>query len=97
MKGREQFPANGRKGRKTMANYEMTMELIGGRREELSQPEFIGEGLHTIDEAIDAANDAVEYVGGGVSFVGIYRDDVYVGYVQDGKFYRDCDCDIELD
>lgn len=80
-----------------MANYSMTMEFIGGRREELSRPEFIGEGLHTIDGAIDAANDAVEYVGGGVSLVDIYCDDVYVGYVQDGKFYRDCDCGIELD
>ena len=75
-----------------MANYSMTMEIIGGHREELSQPEFIGEGLHTIDEAIYAANDAVEYVGGGgVRLVDIYRDYVYVGYVQDGKFYRDCD------
>lgn len=81
-----------------MANYSMTMEFIGGRREELSRPEFVGEGLRTIEEAIDAANDAVEYVGvGSVRFVDIYRDDVYVGYVQDGKFYRDCDCDIELD
>lgn len=74
-----------------MESYSMTMTTLDGRREQLDSPEFIGNGLHTLDDAISAANDAVDYVGGGVWMIDIYRDDEHVGYVQDGKFFAECE------
>ena len=82
-----------------MMNYTMTAQLNNGAREELNQFEFVGEGIHTIADAIDAATDAIEYTGGKIEYVDLYLDGYgYIGYVNDcGKFFRDCDCDIDLD
>jgi hypothetical protein len=92
-------PRHNPERRKTMMNYAMTAQLNNGSREELNQPEFVGEGIHTIADAIDAAKDAIEYAEGSIEYVDLYLDDYgYIGYVDGcGKFVRDCDCDIDLD
>ena len=95
----EWFPAPQPERKKTMMNFSMTAELNNGIRTQLSQSEFVGEGIHTLADAIDAAMDAIEYSEGEIEYVDLYLDDYgYIGYVNDcGKFVRDCDCDVDFD
>lgn len=83
---------------------ELIAQTIDGAREELNQPEFIGEGIETIDDAISAAEDAIKYVNGErliVSHIDIYCDENaassngYCGYVDEDGWHRDCDYDLE--
>lgn len=82
-----------------MTTYTMTAQLNNGNREELDQPEFVGEGIHTHADAIDAAKDTIEYAEGSIEYVDLYLNGYgYIGYVNTcGKFIRDCDCDIDFD
>ena len=41
--------------------FELIAQMIDGAREELSQPEFIGDGIESIYDAISAAKKALEY------------------------------------
>ena len=82
-----------------MMNFSMTAQMVNGNREELSQSEFVGEGLHTLADTIEAAKDAMEYAEGSIDYVDLYEDACgYIGYVNDsGKFIRDCDCTVDFD
>lgn len=71
--------------------YSLTVTMVDLHREELSQPEFVGEGLFTLEDAINAAREAMDYIGGGVWLVDIYHGGKHVGYVQDGKFFENLD------
>lgn len=71
--------------------YSLTVTMVDLHREELSQPEFAGDGLLTLEDAINAANEAVDYIGGGVWMIDIYCGEKHVGYVQDGKFFENLD------
>ena len=41
--------------------YSMAAQLRDGNLVDLNQPECIGDGLRTLDDAIDAASDAMDY------------------------------------
>lgn len=83
--------------------FELIAQMLDGRREELNQPEFVGEGLETLAEAIEAASGALEYINANalrVEFIDIYCDENrgcsngYCGYVDACGWRRDCDCTI---
>lgn len=60
--------------------YTLLAKFEDGRCEELNQPEFIGEGLKTRDEAIEAARDAADYIGReSLERIEILRDGEVVG------------------
>ena len=84
--------------------FELIAQMLDGAREELSQPEFIGEGIETLSDAIDAAKDALEYINGEqliAEYVDVYCDESHgtsnghCGYVDDSGWHRDCDCDLD--
>lgn len=53
--------------------YNMMAVMKDGSSQSLDNPEFIGEGLHSIDDAKQAALDAIEYIGSGrVDRIDIY-------------------------
>ena len=56
--------------------YSMTAQLKDGNLVDLNQAEFIGGGLNAIDEAIEAASDAMEYDSKIVA-VRVYRGEGY--------------------
>ena len=56
--------------------YTMAAILQDGALIGLDQPEFVGEGLSTLADAIDAARDAMDYDSGIVS-VRVYRGKGY--------------------
>lgn len=90
MKDGEGSPAITRKGETDMKNLEMYAQFLDGRREALSEPEFVGEGLHSLDDAVSAARDAMDYCDGRIEYVDLYDGEEYLGYVDDfGKFHED--------
>lgn len=83
--------------------FELVAQMIDGAREELSQPEFVGDELDTLAEAIEAARDAFEYLNAEalrVEGIDIYCDENrgcsngYCGYFDDCGWHRDCDCTV---
>ena len=56
--------------------YTMTAQLKDGNLVDLAQAEFVGEGLKTLDDAIEAAADAMEYDSKIVA-VRVYRGEGY--------------------
>ena len=83
--------------------FELIAQMIDGARETLDQPEFIGEGIETLSDAVDAAKDALEYINGEsliAEYVDVYCDENhgasngYCGYVDDAGWHCDCDCDL---
>lgn len=84
--------------------FELIAQTLDGAREGLNQPEFIGDGINTLDDAISAAEDALEYLNGErliASFIDIYCDENndssngYCGYVDEDGWHRDCDYGLE--
>lgn len=49
-------------------------EGINCNRCELSEPEFVGDGLMSIEDAREAAMDALYYIGERAEWVEIYED-----------------------
>lgn len=84
-----------------MMEFTLTAVKYDGNLEELTQPEFVGDGLKSLEDAIEAAKDAFEYAfeySDGIKEVNVFADGVYVGYVNNSyKFIRDCDCELDLD
>lgn len=82
--------------------FELIAQMIDGAREELSQPEFVGDGLETLAEAIEAAKDALEYInadGIRARYIDVYCDESdrpygYCGFVDDCGWHRDCDLEL---
>lgn len=79
--------------------FELIANLGNGGREELNAPEFIGDGIGTLAEAVEAAKDALDYTG--AEEIDIYCDENtgtsngYCGYVSnDRAFHLDADCTI---
>lgn len=80
-----------------MMEFTLTAVKYDGNLEELTQPEFVGDGLKSLEYAIEAAKDAFEY-SDEIKEVNVFADGVYVGYVNNSyKFIRDCDCELDLD
>ena len=57
--------------------YSMAAILNDGALVDLDQPEFIGDGLNAIDDAIEAASDAMDYDSKIVA-VRVYRGEGYL-------------------
>jgi len=83
--------------------FELIAQMIDGAREELSQSEFIGDGIENIYDAISTAKKALEYLNGEqliARYIDIYCDgniavsNGYCGYVDDAGWHCDCDCDL---
>ena len=83
----------------------MKFELIAttknGGRENLSQSEFVGDGLVSMGDAVEAAKDAIEYADGEISEVDVYcdenqgRSNGWCGYVDaDRVWHMDEDCEL---
>ena len=75
------------------SEYSIAAVLKDGNVVDLYKPEFVGDGLETLDDAIDAARDAMEYSGKIVE-VKVYRG---VGYFSDlvGTYDADGWCSFE--
>ena len=56
--------------------YTMAAILKDGGFIGLDQPEFVGDGLKTLDDAIGAARDAMDY-DSGIAAVRVYRGEGY--------------------
>ena len=52
----------------------MTAVLTNGIRIDLDAPEFVGEGIRNIDDARDAAQEALDYIGDDCEAVEIRVD-----------------------
>lgn len=83
--------------------FELIAQILDGARETLDQPEFIGEGIETLSDAIDAAKDALEYINSEqliAEYIDVYCDENhgtsngYCGYADNDGWHRDCDCEL---
>ena len=79
-----------------MMEFRLIATTKNGGRECLSQSEFIGDGLVSLDDAVEAAKDAIEYAAGGIRDVDVYCDESgYCGYVDaDRVWHMDGDCEL---
>ena len=48
--------------------------MKGGVSIPLDQPEYIGDGLSSVEAAIDAALEALDFIGEGVDYINVYDD-----------------------
>lgn len=48
-------------------------QMKDGHRETLDQPEFVGDGIDTLEAALDAAIDALEYTG--AEYIDVYDEE----------------------
>ena len=83
--------------------FELIAQMLDGARETLDQPEFIGEGIETLSDAIDAAKDALEYINSEqliAEYIDVYCDENqgtsngYCGYADNDGWHHDCDCEL---
>lgn len=84
--------------------FTMIAQMLDGRREELSEPEFVGEGLGSLADTVEAAKDALECLNGydrQAEYVDIYCDENhgcsngYCGFVDDSGWHLDSNCEID--
>lgn len=79
--------------------FELIAELRNGARISLDSPEFVGSGLTSLPEAVDAARDAFDYTE--AEHIDIYCDgnvgvsNGWCGYLDDCGWHKDADCTID--
>ena len=71
---------------RNLPKFRLYAYMKGGVSIPLDQPEYIGDGLSSLDEAIEAAIEALDFIGDGVDYINVYDGDTYLGYAQDGKW-----------
>ncbi len=70
------------------SNYQLTAILENGDLIDLVEAEFIGEGIESLEDAIDAAQTALDYDGEPVSCVRIDSEDGFEGILDREGFHK---------
>lgn len=71
------------------SNYQLTAIMANGNQIDLVEAEFIGDGIDSLEDAIDAAQTALDYDGEPVSSVRIDSENGYEGTLDREGFHRD--------
>lgn len=71
------------------SSFQLTAILENGNQIDLVECEFIGDGIDSLDDAIDAAQTALDYDGELVAFVRIDSENGYEGTLDRSGFHRD--------
>lgn len=73
----------------TKSDYQLTAIMANGNLIDLVECEFIGEGLNSLEEAIDAAQTALDYDGERIEAVRIDSVNGYEGTLSRAGFTTD--------
>lgn len=71
------------------SNYQLTAIMANGNQIDLVEAEFIGDGIDSLEDAIDAAQTALDYDGEPVASVRIDSENSYEGTLDREGFHRD--------